>query len=70
MSENTKLHTPDVSCDHCAMTIKRELAPVEGVVSVGVDVPTKTVDLQYANEAALERAKAVLEDIGYPVSTA
>ena len=68
MSESTKLHTPDVSCDHCAMTIKRELGPVEGVVSVHVDVPNKTVDLEYADEAALERAKAVLDDIGYPVS--
>lgn len=68
MSENIKLHAKDISCDHCAMTIKRELGPVEGVVSVDVDVPSKTVVLQHTDAAALARVKALMEDIGYPVS--
>ena len=51
------------------MTINRELKPVEGVVSVAVDVQSKTIRLTYADDAALGRAMAVLEDIGYPATT-
>jgi len=68
MSKRIKLTAPAISCKHCAMTIKRELGPVEGVKVVDVDVPTKAVDLEYADEAALARAKAKLEEIGYPVA--
>ncbi len=69
MSKRIVLQSPDISCKHCAMTIKRELAPVEGVMSVEVDVPTKTVNLEYADDAALARAKAMLQEIGYPVAS-
>ncbi len=68
MSKHAKLHAPDISCAHCAMTIKRELAPLEGVTTIVVDVPTKTIALDYADDDTLARAKALLEDIGYPVS--
>ena len=66
MAKHTTLLAEDISCNHCAMTIKRELAPVEGVVAVDVDVPAKTVELDYEDDAALERAKATLVEIGYP----
>ena len=69
MSKQIKLHAPDISCQHCAMTIKRELSPVEGVISVEVDVPSRTIDLTYADDAALARAKAMLQEIGYPVAS-
>jgi copper chaperone CopZ len=68
VSQEIKLHADDISCSHCAATIKRELSVVEGVVSVEVDVPTKTIDLHYADEAALLRAKEMLDEIGYPVA--
>ena len=68
VSKETKLHADDISCSHCAATIKRELGVVEGVVSVNVDVPTKTIDLRYADDAALLRAKEMLDEIGYPVT--
>ena len=65
----TELKAPDISCAHCAMTIKRELGPVEGVVSVDVDVPSRTVSLEYEDGASLDRAKAMLAEIGYPAAT-
>lgn len=61
-------HAPDISCHHCAMTIQRELKSVVGISDVTVDVAAKTVTLRYADDAALERAKAVLQDVGYPVA--
>lgn len=66
----TRLHAPDISCNHCAMTIKRELAALEGLGAVNVDVPSKTIDLQYKDAAVLEKAMAVLENIGYPATKA
>ncbi len=68
MSMQTRLYAPDISCNHCAMTIERELSRVEGVISVTVDVPSKSIDLEYANDEALEHANAVLEEIGYPAA--
>jgi copper chaperone len=68
MSKQVKLNAPDISCNHCAMAIKRELATVKGLTRVEVDVPTKTVNLEYDTDETLERAKAALADIGYPVA--
>ncbi|MGI5914899.1 MAG: heavy-metal-associated domain-containing protein [Anaerolineae bacterium] len=66
MSKQIRLKAVDISCDHCAMTIKRELASLDGVRMVDVDVQNKTVDLEYDDDAALSRATALLEEIGYP----
>lgn len=66
MPVRTKLSVPDVSCQHCAMTIRRELAAVDGVRVVDVDVPAKVVTLEHNDDAALERAKALLAEVGYP----
>jgi len=68
MSKKIVLRAPDISCNHCAMTIKRELGGVQGISSVQVDVANKTVELEYANDQVLEQAKVVLADIGYPVA--
>ena len=68
MSKQVSLNAPDISCNHCVMTIKRELAPVEGVEMVDVDLATKQVDLTVQDDAALERAKAMLDEIGYPAT--
>ena len=67
MSHSIRLYADDISCQHCAMTIKRELAAVAGITNVQVDVATKAIDLEYADDEALARAKATLDEIGYPV---
>ena len=68
MNKRVTLHALDISCNHCAMTIKRELGSVEGLVSVDVDVPARSIELEYADDEALARAKAVLAKIGYPAA--
>jgi copper chaperone len=70
MSKQVSLSASDISCDHCDMTIKRELASVDGVEAVEVDVSAKRVDLTVRDDAALERAKALLDEIGYPATEA
>ena len=56
---------PNVSCNHCVMTIKRELGELEGVVGVNGDVETKTVTVEWESPATWEGIKALLTEINY-----
>ncbi len=56
---------PTISCNHCLMSIRRELKFVDGVEYVDGDVQSKTVVVAYTNEAALDRARAALAEAGY-----
>ncbi len=66
MSNQIRLLAENISCQHCAMTIQRELEAVEGARVLSVDVPGKTVTLEYDSEAALAQAEQLLDEIGYP----
>ncbi len=68
MSKRAILHAPDISCNHCAITIKRELAGVQGISGVQVDVANKTVEFEYDDDQVLDQVRAILADIGYPVT--
>lgn len=70
MSKATaKLVAPDISCMHCAKAITDGLNPVEGIDEVSVDVPTKTVTVDYNGDVLTESMiKAMLSDLGYPVA--
>jgi copper chaperone len=57
---------PNVSCNHCVMTIKRELGELEGVVSANGDVETKTVTVEWESPATWEGIKSLLTEINYP----
>ncbi|MCL4534540.1 MAG: heavy-metal-associated domain-containing protein [Bacteroidetes bacterium] len=58
---------PDISCEHCAMTIKRALNRVRGVHAVNVDVPTKKVTVDYDSAVVDSTAiEAALAEEGYP----
>ena len=39
----TTIRVGDMSCDHCKMTIQKNLEKMPGVVSVEVDLEAKTV---------------------------
>lgn len=66
MSKTVQLYAGDISCQHCAMAIQRALRPLEGITRVEVNVPEKIVTLTIEDDETLARAKAVLEEIGYP----
>ena len=65
--EKIKYLVPNISCGHCAHTIKMELAELDGVESVEVDVQAKEVSIEYAPPATLETIEALLGEINYPV---
>jgi len=60
------LKVPNISCEHCIKTIKREVGVLPGISSVEGEVETKEVTVVYEGEGALERAIETLKEIGYP----
>ena len=66
--KTVKLEIPNISCNHCIMTVKRESGFVDGVEFVSGDVDAKTATFQVAGEEALDALKASLAEAGYPVA--
>jgi copper ion binding protein len=68
MTQSTTLIAPDISCEHCQHAIEGAVGKVEGVSSVKVDIPTKSVHLIYdPQKVSLEKIEEVLDDTGYTV---
>jgi copper chaperone len=63
------LSIPNISCNHCVMTVKRESGFVDGAEFVSGDVDAKTATFQVANDEALAALEAALAEAGYPVAS-
>lgn len=62
------LDVPDISCGHCQATITNALSPLAGVASVSIDIPTRTVTVQYDPAiVGIDQIKEVLAEEDYPV---
>lgn len=64
MSETVTYSVPAIHCAHCVMSIREEVAAVEGVDEVAVDLETKVVTIRGMglDDAAL---RAAIEEAGY-----
>lgn len=63
---NTKeFRVPNISCNHCVMTIKRELGAIAGVQQVEASLDTKKVDVTWEAPATWDGIKALLTEINY-----
>ena len=64
------LNVPGISCAHCQASILKALEPQAGIASVQVDIPAKTVRLEYdPARISLEKVGAILDDEGYTVAS-
>ncbi len=65
--ETKTFRVPNISCDHCVSTIRRELSELEGVTSVQADPQTQGVTVEW-DETALSWAQVrhLLEEIDFP----
>ncbi|MFW6081564.1 MAG: heavy-metal-associated domain-containing protein [Desulfosalsimonas sp.] len=61
-----KLQIPNISCNHCVMTIKNELSEINGVKSVEGDAEKKQVEIEFDEPASLDRIHEKLKEINYP----
>lgn len=66
--EKQILKIPNITCNHCVMTIKNELSEIDGVSDVQGDAAGKSVTVQWDAPATLEKIKAALKEINYPAS--
>jgi copper chaperone CopZ len=67
MSTNTAQHrysVSGISCGHCKAAIEGEVAEVDGVDSVHVDIEAKTVAVDGGDDAAI---RAAIADAGYDI---
>jgi copper chaperone CopZ len=63
------LTVPDISCAHCERAVTNALEPLDGVLSVQVDVPGHLVSVEFEEAmVGLEQIKEVLLEEEYPVS--
>ncbi|RPI22897.1 MAG: heavy-metal-associated domain-containing protein [Acidobacteria bacterium] len=60
------VRVPNISCDHCANTIKRELRQLDGINLVEVDAKTKQLSVEWDAPARWEDVRRVLQEINYP----
>ena len=56
MTEQFEAHTPAISCDGCAQSIKRSLGRLPGVQDVRVDVESKNVSVRYDQDTTSAQA--------------
>ena len=59
---------PGISCDHCVMTIKRELSALDSVLSVDANAESKQVVVEFKAEDDLAVIRETMEEIGYPIA--
>jgi copper chaperone CopZ len=65
--ETKTFRVPNITCDHCVMTIRREQSELEGVASVQADPVTQGVTVEW-DETSLswEQVRHLLEEIHFP----
>jgi copper chaperone len=67
--ERATLEAPDISCEHCIMTIEKAVTRLPGVQFVSGDPETKLVTLEYdPAQAELSAIQQAMEEEGYPVA--
>ncbi|MBW1934733.1 MAG: heavy-metal-associated domain-containing protein [Deltaproteobacteria bacterium] len=66
--ETKKMLIPNITCEHCVMTIRREVGKLDGVSKVEGDPTTKEIEVEWEAPATLEKIKATLKEINYPAA--
>lgn len=64
----TTLSVPDMSCNHCKMTVETALAAVPQAGAVSVDLTTRKVHVD--GPAPVEALVQALDKAGYPATVA
>ena len=66
---NQIISVPDISCNHCKMSIEGAVGALGGVEKVEVHIEPRTVDVVYNDDAVtLDAIYAAIEEQGYEVA--
>ena len=62
------ISVPDISCNHCKVSIEQAVGDLAGVEGVSVDIPARTVELSFDEAAVgLDQIIDAIEGAGYEV---
>ncbi len=64
----TTLSVPDISCNHCKMSIEGAVNELDGVDKVEVAIDERTVDISYDSPTDMDAIVAAIEGQGYEVA--
>lgn len=67
---NKTIIVPGISCAHCVATIEREVADLDGVISVKADEASKQVTIEWGDPAKWQSINDLLVEIEYPPAEA
>ena len=63
------LDVPDISCDHCKVSIEGAVGEVDGVDTVDVAIEARTVAINYdGSDGTFASVVAAIEEQGYEVA--
>ncbi|MFO8058639.1 MAG: heavy metal-associated domain-containing protein [bacterium] len=57
---------PNITCNHCVMTIKNELSELSGVKSVEGDPESKMITVEWDDSIDWDSISETLKEINYP----
>lgn len=67
--ETMTLTAPAISCEHCQRAIEGAVGALDGVQSVHVEIPSKTVQVSYdPAQVSRQTIETTLDEEGYPVA--
>lgn len=66
--EKRTFSVPNITCEHCVMTIKRELGELEGISEVDGSPEKKEITVAWDTPATLDKIKSMLKEINYPAA--
>ena len=67
--EHQTISVPDISCDHCKMSIEGATSQLEGVARSVVDIPARTVTVEFERDLVdLDSIVSAIEEQGYDVA--
>ena len=68
--EQVILNVPDISCNHCKMSIEGAVNQLSGIESAEVDIEGRTVAVAYDSASqSLETIVTAIEEQGYDVAS-
>lgn len=63
------ISVPDISCNHCKMSIEGAVGALNGVDRVEVQIEPRTVDVEFDDASvSLDAIYAAIEEQGYEVA--
>ena len=68
MTTEMKLDVPDISCNHCKVSIEGAVGELAGVSNVNVSIEDRTVDVAFDDSLNRDAIVAAIEEQGYDVA--